>query len=71
MTVWRNYVAMHGARKQLAFGTETYNDHVRGVHHRRLDMWWLGLALYLASIEVRCFPSFFKFLLGLTIVFSA
>ena len=59
MSVWGNYLAMH-ARKQLAFGTRASHVHVLGVHHRRLDMWWLGLALFLLCIiEVR----FFFFLL--------
>jgi hypothetical protein len=70
MTVWGNYLAMH-ARKQLAFGTRASHVYiVHGVHHRRLDMWWLGLALFLLCIIEVCFsPSFFT--LRLTIVLSA
>ena len=69
MTVWGNYLAMH-ARKQLAFGTRASRVYVHGVYHRRLDMWWLGLALFLLCIiEVRFSPSFSTLLL--TIVLSA
>jgi hypothetical protein len=58
MTVWGNYLAMH-ARKQLAFGMGAFHDHIHGVHPR-LDMWWLGLALFLVCvIEVCYLPSIF------------
>jgi hypothetical protein len=60
MTVWGNYLAMH-ARKQLAFGMRTFRDYVDGLHHPQLDIWWLGLALFLLCIiEVCCslLPSF-------------
>ena len=36
-----------------------HHDHDHEVYHRRLDMWWLGLALFLICIiEVRRSPSF-------------
>jgi hypothetical protein len=58
MTIWGNYLAMH-ARKQLAFGTRPSRDLDLEIHHRRLDMWWLGLALFLVCIiEVCRSPSF-------------
>ncbi|KAI0250923.1 cation transport protein-domain-containing protein [Lactifluus subvellereus] len=52
VTVWGNYLAMH-ARRQLAFGTGPSHDHIRIVHHCRVDMWWLGLALFLLCIIER------------------
>ena len=59
MTVWGSYLALH-ARKQLAFGTISSRVRVRGVQYRRLDMWWLGLALFLLCIiEVHFSSSFF------------
>ena len=69
MTVWGNYLAMH-ARKQLAFGTRVSHVHVYGVHHRRLDMWWLGLALFLLCIIEVCFSPPFS-ALRLTFALSA
>src|SRR6267154_1611278 len=69
MSIWGNYLTMH-ARRQLAFGTRPSHDHEHEVHHRRLDMWWLGLALFLICvIEVCCSPSFST--LRLTIALSA
>jgi hypothetical protein len=69
MTIWGNYLAMH-ARRQLAFGTRPSHDHDHELHHRRLDMWWLGLALFLiCTIEVCCSRSFST--LRLTIALSA
>jgi hypothetical protein len=68
MSIWGNYLAMH-ARRQLAFGTRPSHGHDHKVHPRRLDMWWLGLALFLVCIiEVCCSPSFSS--LRLTITFS-
>lgn len=55
VTVWGNYLAMH-ARRQLAFGTSPSHDHVRVAHHCRVDMWWLGLALFLLCIIEVCCP---------------
>jgi hypothetical protein len=69
VTIWGNYLAMH-ARRQLAFGTRPPHDHDHEVYHRRLDMWWLGLALFLICIiEVCCSPSFST--LRLTVALSA
>jgi hypothetical protein len=71
MSIWGNYLAMH-ARRQLAFGTRSPpHDHDHDeAHHCRLDMWWLGLALFLVCIiEVYCSPSFST--PSLTIVHSA
>ena len=55
---------MH-ARKQLAFGMRPFHVLVHGVHCHRLDMWWLGLALFLLCIiEVCCSP----FILPLSLI---
>ena len=70
MSVWGNYLAMH-ARKQLAFGMSVFMTVIGfSSYHTRLDMWWLGLALFLVCIiEVCCSPSIFS--LGLTLALSA
>ena len=48
---------MH-ARKQLAFGMRAFHVRIHGVHHHQLDMWWLGLALFLLCIIEVCCPPF-------------
>jgi hypothetical protein len=64
ITVWGSYLAMH-ARKQLAFGMRPFHVLVHLVHYHRLDMWWLGLALFLLCIiEVCCSP----FILPLSLI---
>ena len=56
-TIWRRYLAMH-MRKQLSFGellaTRFYECAEKLTARDRVDMWWLGLGLFLVCIIEVC-----------------
>jgi len=54
VAVWGKYLSWH-ARKQLAFGLwPSYFHHLHILLTNTIDMWWIGLALFLVCIIEVC-----------------